>query len=194
MTTSATSPQARFHEPPRNSMMDNDTSLDSPVTAEVPQGDFAALLAERDALRAERAELNDRLLRRQAEFENFRRRVERERADTAEYAGAETVKSLLTVLDDFERALTMTTPDSAHSEAFKGMRLIFQRMQETLKKQGLEPVEAVGKPFDPHLHEAIERVETSEAADQEVLGEFQRGYLYKGKLLRPAMVRVAVRA
>ena len=149
------------------------------------------LRIERDGLRVERDELRDMLLRRQAEFDNFRKRTERERAEQSQYASMEVVGDLLPILDDFERALTA---DSSSPEYAKGIHMIYQRMGESLKKTGLEPVEAIGKPFDPHLHQAIERVETNDAPDHTVLGEFQRGYYFKGKLLRPSMVKVAVPA
>jgi molecular chaperone GrpE len=148
------------------------------------------LRIERDGLKAERDEARDLLLRRQAEFDNFRKRTERERSEYLQYAGMEMVKDLLPILDDFERALQA---DSGNPDYAKGVAMIYNRMLETLKKLGLEPMETAGKPFDPHLHQAIERVETNEAEDNTVLGEFQRGYHFKGKLLRPAMVRVAVK-
>jgi molecular chaperone GrpE len=145
---------------------------------------------ERDGLRVERDELKELLLRRQAEFDNFRKRSERERSEYLQYAGMEMVKDLLPVLDDFERALKA---EAGNPEYAKGVEMIYNRMFEALKKLGLEPMEAVGKLFDPHLHQAIERVETNDAEDNTVLGEFQRGHYFKGKLLRPAMVRVAVK-
>lgn len=149
------------------------------------------LRVERDGLRVERDELRDTLLRRQAEFDNFRKRVERERQEQITYASMDVVGDLLPILDDFERALMA---DSGSPEYAKGIQLIYQRMAESLKKTGLEPIETAGKPFDPHIHQAIERVETNESPDNTVLGEFQKGYHFKGKLLRPSMVRVAVAA
>ena len=148
------------------------------------------MTAERDRLAAEKAELHDRLLRARAEFDNARRRAERERSDFLQFAAMDLVREILPVLDDFERALKVETADREYA---KGVELIYQRLFETLKKLGLEPIETGGKPFDPNLHQAVERVETEEAEDQAILGEFQRGYNFKGKLLRPAMVRVAVR-
>ena len=159
----------------------------------VPAADIAAQLeavfAERDQLAGEKAELTDRLLRRQAEFDNFRRRVQRERAEMLEFTGMESVNALLPVLDDFERALKVECADKEYT---RGMELIYQRLLETLKKLGLEPIEAAGKPFDPNLHHAVETVETADAADHTVLDEYQRGYNFRGKLLRAAMVKVAV--
>jgi molecular chaperone GrpE len=149
----------------------------------------AQLRSERDQFKADRDEVKELLLRRQAEFDNFRKRTERERSEYLQYAGMEAVRELLPVLDDFERALKA---ESGNAEYAKGVEMIYNRMYEALKKLGLEPIETAGAQFDPHLHQAIERVETSDAPDNAVLGEFQRGYHYKGKLLRPSMVKVAV--
>jgi molecular chaperone GrpE len=150
----------------------------------------AALAAERDRLAAEKADLQDRLLRKQAEFDNFRRRGERERSEFYQFASMEVVRDLLPLLDDFERAVKAP---GASEEYAKGVELIYSRFFETLKKTGLEPIETAGKKFDPNLHEAIGRVESEEAEDQAILSEMQRGYLFKGKLLRPAWVQVAVK-
>ncbi len=147
------------------------------------------LRGERDSLKAERDELKELLLRRQAEFDNFRKRSEREKSEFAQYAGMEIVKELLPVLDDFERALKV---DAGNTEYERGVLMIYNRLAEALKKQGLEAIDTAGKMFDPHLHQAVERVETHDAPDNSILGEFQRGYFFKGKMLRPAMVRVAV--
>jgi molecular chaperone GrpE len=151
---------------------------------------LAAATAERERLLAEKAELQDRLLRGRAEFDNFRRRSERERSEYLQFAAMDMVKEVLPVLDDFERALKVETADRDYA---KGVELIYQRLYDTLKKMGLEPIDTAGKLFDPNIHQAVERVHTEEAEDQAILGEFQRGYNFKGKLLRPAMVRVAVR-
>jgi len=168
-------------------------TADSP--AEGAAGDdlapqVTALKADRDRLAADKAELHDRLLRRQADFDNFRKRAERDRSDFLQYAGMEFVREMLPILDDFDRALKVETADANYA---KGVELIYTRMYETLKKTGLEPMDTVGKTFDPNLHQAVERVETDEAEDQTILAEFQKGYTFKGKLLRPAMVKVAVR-
>jgi len=151
---------------------------------------IAALTADREQLTAERDDLKDRLLRARAEFENFRRRAERDRFEYVQFAATELVRDLLPVLDDFQRALKVETP---HKEYAKGVELIYQRLFDTLKKAGLEPLEAAGKPFDPNLHQAVDRLETDEYPDQTVLAEYQSGYNFKGKLLRPAMVKVAVK-
>ena len=162
----------------------------SPGKSDAERDPLGALTAERDQLAADKADLQDRLLRSRAEFENARRRFERERSEFLQFAAMDLVKDILPILDDFERALKVETADRNYA---RGVELIYQRMAESLKKMGLEPIETQGKTFDPNLHQAVERVPTEEAEDQTILGEFQRGYNFKGKLLRPAMVRVAVR-
>jgi len=163
---------------------------DEPLPALTLEGQLAAVSAERDQFAAERADLQDRLLRGRAEFDNARRRFERERSDFLQFAAMDLVKEIVPVLDDFERALKVETADRNYS---RGVELIYQRLYEGLKKLGLEPIESEGKYFDPNLHQAVERVHTDEVEDQTILSEFQRGYNFKGKLLRPAMVRVAVK-
>ncbi len=173
-------------------MEDTKPVAEAPLAPDDPAaaaGSDSSLAAERDRLAAEKAELNDRFLRRQAEFENFRRRVERERADLLEYASTDAVRALLPILDDFERALKVDTTDKHYA---KGMELIYQRLLESLVKLGLEPIVSLGASFDPNLHHAIQKEESSDAPDHAILEEFQRGYNFRGRLLRPAMVKVAV--
>jgi len=148
-----------------------------------------SIAAERDQLLNDKTDLQNALLRHAAEFDNFRKRTEREKGDLFEYAAADAVKALLPVLDDFERALKMQTTDT---DFLKGIELIYQRMFDVLAKLGLQPIEAEGKPFDPNFHHAIEMVETDEHEDQTVLAELLRGYTFKGRLLRASMVKVAV--
>jgi molecular chaperone GrpE len=148
-----------------------------------------SVTAERDRLAAENSELQDRFLRAQAEFQNFRKRVDKDRLELSEYASMEACRTLLPIIDDFERALQTENADKTYVQ---GLELIRQRLFEALKKLGLEPIVAQGEPFDPHIHHAVEMVETEDVADHTVLGEFQRGYNFKGRLLRPAMVKVAV--
>lgn len=152
-----------------------------------------AVAAERDQLIREKAELQDLLLRRQAEFENFRRRAERERMEFAEYASMDAVRSLLPVVDDFERALKAASLSGAAAEFVQGVELICQRMLDTFKRLGLEPIASVGEKFDPHLHHAVEMSPNPDLEEQTILEEYQRGYNFKGRLLRPAMVKVAVK-
>lgn len=154
---------------------------------------LSAIAKERDQLANEKMDLEDRYLRLQAEFQNARRRAEKDRAEFAEYAATEAVRALLPIVDDFERALKVDSADVEHAKEYaKGMELIYQRLFESLKKLGLEPVESAGLAFNPHVHHAVEMVETDKTADNTVIDEYQRGYNFKGRLLRPAMVRVAV--
>jgi molecular chaperone GrpE len=159
-----------------------DLSSQEPVEEGRSEQDISALVAERD-------ELKDRVLRAQAEFQNLKKRTERERVELFEYASMEAVRVLLPVLDDFERAMNTESSDKEYAT---GIELIYNRFYETLKKLGLEPVDSKGKPFDPQIHHAVDMAETEEAPDHTVLDEFQRGYNFKGRLLRPAMVKVAV--
>ena len=160
------------------------------VPAETPENRLLDLTAERDQLLAEKTDLQDRLLRQRAEFDNYRRRADRERSDYLQYAAIDLVREILPVLDDFERGLKHETTDQDYA---KGMELIYQRLAEILKRMGLEPVETGGRQFDPNLHQAVQRVESEDAEDQSILDEFQKGYNFRGKLLRPAMVKVAVK-
>jgi molecular chaperone GrpE len=166
------------------------SGVEESVPVLTPEAQIAALTAERDELAAERADLKDRLLRAMAEFDNFRRRAARDRSEYVQFAATEMVRDLIPILDDFRRALKVETADKEYA---KGIELIDQRLFETLKKAGLEPIEAAGKPFDPNLHQAVDRVQSEELPDQTVLEEYQSGYNFKGKLLRPAMVKVAVK-
>jgi len=145
--------------------------------------------SELQKVRAERDTLLDRLARFQAEFENARKRAVREQQDYREYAVSDTVKSLLPILDSFERALQVSGNNG--NDLRSGVELIYKQLQDALVKLGLRQIPAKGEPFDPHLHEAIEMVDTDEVEDHHVLDELQRGYKLKERLLRPAMVRVA---
>ncbi len=145
---------------------------------------LAKLLAERD-------ELRDTLIRRQADFENFRKRIERERLEDSRRAMGHLLHEILPVLDNFERALAVND-DPAYEEHRRGFELIYRQLWETLARQGLQRIDATGKAFDPHTQHAMERVETEEYEDGTVLETLQPGYSFRGKVLRPAAVRVAV--
>jgi molecular chaperone GrpE len=163
----------------------------SPASAENSSAGTAApsaLATELQKLKAERDALLDRLARAQAEFENARRRAAKEQQDFRDFATADAIKSLLPVMDSFERALRVR---SDGGDFRSGVELIYKQLQDALAKLGVRAVPAKGEPFDPHYHEAIEMVETSKAPDHEVLEELQRGYKFKDRLLRPAMVKVA---
>ncbi|HEY6390297.1 MAG TPA: nucleotide exchange factor GrpE [Bryobacteraceae bacterium] len=166
-----------------------ETSEESPTQADAATA-LETVTAERDRLLEEKNELLDRLLRRQAEFDNFRRRADREKGEVIEYANSESVGAIVPILDDFERALKVENTGSEYS---RGMELIYQRLSDALKKLGLEPISAKGQKFNPHIHHAVDRVETADAEEDTILDEYQRGYNFRGRLLRPAMVKVAVK-
>lgn len=174
----------------KDTRTDNVTSDSAQAVEEQRPDELDQLRIERDGLKVERDELKELLLRRQAEFDNFRKRTEKERSDYVQYAGMEIVKDMLPILDDFDRALRAGCDNQEYA---KGVEMIYNRMFETLKKLGLEPIETTGAAFDPYLHQAVERVETADASEGKILAEFQRGYHFKGRLLRPSMVKVAVR-
>ena len=141
-------------------------------------------------LEAEKEDLRKTMIHRQADFENFRKRVERERHEESRRATGHSIQLLLPVLDTFERALA-AHDDPAYVEYRKGVELIYKQLWEALAKQGLQRIEAQGKSFDPHVHQAIERVETDEHEDGSVIDVLQPGYIFHGRVLRPATVRVA---
>jgi molecular chaperone GrpE len=145
---------------------------------------------ELSKLLAEKQELMNTLVRRQADFENYRKRVERERHADRHRGVESLIEHILPVLDAFDRALA-GSDDPAYANYRKGFELIRKQLWESLSKQGLVRVESVGQEFNPHMHHAIERVETTEYADGTVIGEMQPGYIFHEKVLRPAMVRVA---
>ena len=144
-------------------------------------------------LQRERDELHDRLLRTTAEFENYRRRTDRERREQAEYVAADLLRDLLPVLDDLERALAAPVDEaSSHVMRYRnGIELIHRQFLETLKRRGVEPLEVVGQRFDPEWHEAIGRETIPGFAEGQITSEVRRGYRLGSRLLRPAMVKVA---
>jgi molecular chaperone GrpE len=141
-----------------------------------------------DELRRERDALQDRLLRTAADFDNYRKRVDRERRDLAEYTASEVLTELLPIIDNLERALQAAPPDDPLR---KGVELIHRQMLDMLRKRGVRPIEALGADFDPNFHQAVIHEESSQHREGEVIEELQRGYLVGERLLRPAMVKVA---
>src|SRR5713226_9239514 len=156
----------------------------NPSAAEAATG----LESELQKVKAERDSLLDRLSRTQAEFENARRRASKEQQDFRDYATADAIKSLLPVVDSLERALQVKS-DAAEFRG--GVELIYKQLQAALAKLSVNAIASLGEPFDPRYHEAIEMVETTDAPDHHVVEELQRGYKFKDRLLRPAMVKVA---
>jgi molecular chaperone GrpE len=171
------------HELPASDESNEGSSASVETTAPTSEG------TELQKIRAERDTLLDRLARSQAEFENARKRAAREQQEFRDFATADAIKALLPALDSFERALN--TPASQVNEFRNGVELIYKQLQDALAKLGVRPVPAKGELFDPHVHEAIEMVESTDVPDHQVMDELQRGYKLKERLLRPAMVRVA---
>ena len=156
-----------------------------------PRGaDEATGTSPLEALRKEKEALHDRLLRTAAEFDNYRKRVDRDRREQADAAIADALADLLPIVDNLERALN--APETAEVGGFrKGVELIQQQMLELLRKRGVKPIEAVGADFDPRYHQAVVQEESADHREGEVIEEFTRGYMLGDRLLRPAMVKVA---
>jgi molecular chaperone GrpE len=180
-----------------HSMTDNNTIEpdEEQDTAAAEGGADAAIGTERpetevDTLRREREELQDRLLRKTAEFDNYRKRVDKERRELSEWAAANVLTDVLAVLDDFERALSVEAPPEA-APYRTGVELIHRQLGELLRKRGVTPIEALGADFDPHRHQAVAYEESPGAREGEVVGEMRKGYRLGDRLLRPALVRVA---
>jgi len=143
-----------------------------------------------EILKKEKEELYDHLLREKAEFDNYRKRSEREKREMGDYVRGEVISQILEIHDNFERAIEHM--DSEKMDCFcEGVELIYKQFSELLDRMGVKPVDGVGTPFDPRVHEALSQEETTEMPDGAVLRVFQKGYLYKDKLLRPAKVVVA---
>jgi len=169
---------------------ENDQDVKRPAAESGPADPPSAIDDRIAKLEAEKEDLRKTLIHRQADFENFRKRVERERHEESRRATGHSIQLLLPVLDTFERALA-AHDDPTYAEYRKGVELIYKQLWETLAKQGLERIEALGKNFDPHVHQAIERVETDDHEDGTVIDVLQPGYIFHGRVLRPATVRVA---
>lgn len=164
-----------------------------PVVAEL-----VATRAELKRVEAERADLADQLARRQADFENYRKRVERERGESYNRMVGDVVSRLLPVLDNLRRALdTEASQQAGESEEFRhflqGVELIYKQLSDVLESLGVQPVAALGQPFDPHIHEAVSTEQTEDYEPDTVIQELVRGYRLGEKLLRPAIVKVATR-
>ena len=143
-----------------------------------------------DVLQKERDEFYDRLLRKTAEFDNFRKRVERDRKEMIEWAAADVLSDLLAISDDFDRALAADAPPEAR--AYKaGLELIQRQLADLLKKRGVTTIDALGTDFDPHLHQAVAYEEVEGAREGEVVSVMAKGYKLGDRLLRPAIVKVA---
>jgi len=143
-----------------------------------------------DILKRERDDYHDRWLRKTAEFDNYRRRVDRERREQADQAVVDLLQEVLLVVDDFDRALTIEAGDDAGAYR-KGIELIHAKLHDLLRRQGVTAMEVVGTDFDPNVHQAVVHEPSTDHREGEIIGALRRGYLINGRLLRPAMVKVA---
>jgi molecular chaperone GrpE len=169
---------------PDDVLKDDLPAEDAPV--EETPSPIETLVRERDSLQ-------DRLLRTAAEFDNYRKRMDRERRDLAEFVNAEVLGELLPIVDNFERALQAPAQGDAESVK-KGIELIHKQLFDLLKKRGVTPIAALGADFDPNVHQAVIHEESADHREGEVMQELQRGYKIGDRLLRPAMVKVAKRS
>ncbi len=175
-----------------NINMDRDeASADAAAEAKAVAADSANADAELTKLTADLNELRQTLLRRQADFENYRKRIEKERADDFKRTTARLIEGLIPIIDGFEHALAAHR-ETEYENYRKGFELIYKQLLDNVTKLGVERIDPVGQQFDPHLHQAMDRTETAEHEDGIILQVFQPGYLFHGRVLRPAMVRVAV--
>ncbi len=159
--------------------------------AQAVAADAAKADAEMAKLAADFDELRQTMLRRQADFDNYRKRIEKERSEDSKRATARVIEGLIPVIDGFENALAAHR-ETEYENYRKGFELIYKQLLDNITKLGAERTDPLGKPFDPHLHQALDRAETTEHADGTILQVFQPGYVFHGRVLRPAMVRVAV--
>ena len=162
---------------------------DEPMT-DAPDAPAATEASETAELQRERDDYKDRLLRKTAEFDNYRKRIERERREQADQAVVDLLQDLLLVVDDFDRALTVDADEGGNAYR-KGVELIHGKLHDVLRKQGVRPFDALGADFDPKLHQAVVHESSPEHREGEVIEVLQKGYMMGDRLLRPAMVKVA---
>jgi molecular chaperone GrpE len=165
-----------------------DASGEAATAAQPDQPDSPADAAE---LKQQRDDYYDRLLRKTAEFDNYRKRTERDRIQLSEAAAADLLTELLPLVDDMERALKVESAAGEGDAIRKGVELIQKQLLELLRKRGVKPIEALGADFDPHFHMAVSYEPAESRREGEVIEEFRRGYMLGDRLLRPAMVKVA---
>ncbi|HEY7501291.1 MAG TPA: nucleotide exchange factor GrpE [Vicinamibacterales bacterium] len=154
-------------------------------------GSSVGATVDADEIQRQRDDYYDRLLRKTAEFENYRKRIERDRQSMAESAAADLVRDLLPLVDDLERALKAEANAEAAEAYRRGVELIHRQLLEVLRKRGVTAIDAVGADFDPHFHEAVAHEAAEGRREGEVIEEFARGYMLGDRLIRPAMVKVA---
>lgn len=193
-------PHQPDEEPQRAEQAQEMASADQPVEDAVCEGAASVIEApsESEALQAQLAEAeakvaveHDQFLRTLAEFQNFRRRSEEQKKEDRDFANRESMLQLLPIIDNFERALAAAETSQSYEALMGGVTLTQRQLMDYLKKNGVEPITAVGEEFDPNFHEAVMRIEDGEHPDNTVVEELQRGYMMHTRVLRPSMVKVA---
>ena len=182
------------HEEVQNEQVQDEQLQDEQVQSEATQQeekDELTLAYEKIAqLEAKLAETENRFLRLHADFDNYRRRVRLDMEAAEKYRAQSLVSDLLPILDNFERALQVQVEDEKAKSLLQGMEMVYRSLIEALKKEGVEAIESVGKPFDPHVHQAVMQVDDQNYEPNTVVEEFQKGYKLKDRVIRPAMVKV----
>lgn len=163
----------------QSSVEDENGQVDNPQLDEIEQ------------LKLKNDDLQNRLVRIQADYDNFRKRTIKEKEELAKYATAKLVESLLNAVDNFERALQASNESKNYDSLIQGVEMVYRQLGDALVKEGLEPIEAIGQPFNPDFHQAVMQVETDQYEAGYVVEELQKGYIFKGKVIRPSMVKVS---
>ncbi|HWP95537.1 MAG TPA: nucleotide exchange factor GrpE [Syntrophomonadaceae bacterium] len=174
----------------RDQDFNNENGIESPKEAITPDAD-QTLEQELDKAREESRQNYDRYVRTLAEIENLRKRTTREREEYIKFAPVPLIKKILPIIDDLERALTMSTSQQDYASLHKGVEMIVKSMHEIIKTEGVQAIDAAGKPFDPEFHEPLVLEESSEHPSNTVIDELQKGYIMHGRVLRPSLVKVS---
>jgi molecular chaperone GrpE len=170
---------------------DSSAAADSSAETNPIEAEYASADAEVGKLAKDLEDLRQTLLRRQADFDNYRKRVEKERSEDSRRSTARVIEALIPVVDSFDQALA-SHREPEYANYRKGFELIHKQLIDNIAKLGAERIDPIGMTFDPHLHQAMDRTETTDKDEGTILQVFQPGYLFHGRVLRPAMVRVAV--
>lgn len=181
-------------EAAESSLAEEESAADQ-QTSETEEADDSAELAELqaklDAAEKESEELRQRVLRAQADFDNFRRRTREEKEELQKYAAVRVIESLLPVIDNFERALEASKENNDFDSLVKGLNMTYSQLMQVLEQEDLKQIQAVGEPFNPEFHQAVMQVESDEHEEGMIVEELQKGYMLKEKVLRPSMVKVS---
>lgn len=187
-----TDPQTQAAEPGENAEADrasnqNDDQQDSEVLVKK----ITEQTAEIEALKKKNDELTNRMLRTQADFDNFRKRTNKEKTDSRKFRAQDLVSDMLEILDNFQRALAVETTSEDGQSLKKGMEMVLSKLEDALKKEGVEEIPSLNQPFDPNVHQAVMQEESPEHESGTVIQVLQVGYTLNGRVIRPAMVKVS---